>query len=195
MNTPTHLLIGVAVFGRAHKPALTVAALLGALAPDVSLYLMIFWAVYLQGKSHHEVFDQLYFTDRWQAVFAVDNSFILWGMALAIALWRRWPLAVAFTGAAFMHLLCDFPLHGEDARRHFWPLSNWVFDSPVSYWDRRRYGDIVGVAELAIALVTIALLWRRHNVIWARLALGVALFGILAPFQLWAHLLSAGVPH
>lgn len=195
MNTPTHLLIGVAVFGRAHKPALTTAALLGALAPDLSLYLMIFWAVYLQGKPHHEVFDQLYYSDAWQAVFAVDNSFILWGIVLGVAIWRRWPLLLGFAGAAFLHLLCDFPLHGEDARRHFWPLSDWVFHSPVSYWDRRHYGGIVGALELGVALAMIVILWRRHRVIWTRLLLSVALFGILAPFRLWAQLLSAGGPH
>ena len=31
---------------------------------------------------------------------------------------------------------------------HFWPITDWKFHSPVSYWDTGRGGDIVGLVEL-----------------------------------------------
>lgn len=54
------------------------------------------------------------------------------------------------------HVLADALTHGGDARPLFWPLSGWRFDSPVSYWDRGRYGGMFSLVEhmavLAVAL-------------------------------------------
>ncbi len=41
----------------------------------------------------------------------------------------------------------DLPVHHDDGHRHFFPLSDWRFASPVSYWDPEHYGRIVGTAE------------------------------------------------
>ena len=35
------------------------------------------------------VFDELYFSTAWQTVFAIDNSFVIWGALLAFAILRR----------------------------------------------------------------------------------------------------------
>jgi len=40
MNTPAHLIFGLAAFGDPARKAVTAAALAGALIPDASLYLM-----------------------------------------------------------------------------------------------------------------------------------------------------------
>ena len=40
MNTPAHLLIGAAVFGRPATSRILGAAVIGAILPDLSLYLM-----------------------------------------------------------------------------------------------------------------------------------------------------------
>ena len=37
------------------------------------------------------------------------------------------------------HNILDFPMHAEDARPLFWPLSKWRWKSPISYWDRKFY--------------------------------------------------------
>jgi len=173
MNTPAHLIFGAAAFARPDRPRVTTCALLGALAPDLSLYLMVGVSLFVQGIEPRVVFGQLYYSDAWQAVFAVDNSFILWGAACAMAVWARRPAWIALTGAALLHLALDFPLHNHDARMHFWPLSTWVFESPFSYWDRSHHGIAIGWAEYTLSIGLCALLWRRFAG-W-RMRLGIAL--------------------
>ncbi|MGR3433709.1 MAG: cobalamin biosynthesis protein CobQ, partial [Shimia sp.] len=139
MNTPAHLLVGAAAFSRPGAAGVTAAALIGGLLPDASLYGLTLWEL-ARGTSPDVIFRELYFSDDWQGVFAVDNSFVLWGLAFAVA-WRLGPAwTVASTGAALLHLALDFPFHAEDARAHFWPISSWKFVSPISYWDGRAGG-------------------------------------------------------
>lgn len=168
MNTPAHLIFGLTAFGRADVPRVTAAALAGSLIPDLSLYLMAGTHLLLLDTPPRVVFGELYFSDAWQSVFRIDNSFVLWGIALVIGIMARAPVAIALCGAALLHLLLDFPLHHNDGRAHFWPISNWIFASPVSYWDSRHYGGIVGPIEIGLSLAFCALLWRRYTGRWMR---------------------------
>ena len=163
MNTPAHLIFGMAAFGRVDRRDVTAAALLGSLLPDLSLYLLVGWSLLVQGLSPGTVFGTLYFSALWQRIFAVDNSMPLWGLLLAAGLWRRWPGLVAFGGAGLLHLALDFALHSDDARRHFWPLSDFVFHSPLSYWDPRHFGNLVGPLEVGLSLLICGVLWRRFT--------------------------------
>ncbi|MGC3936390.1 cobalamin biosynthesis protein CobQ [Roseobacter sp. EG26] len=180
MNTPAHLLIGAAVMGRKGSAAVVWAALIGALLPDLSLYLLAGAAIYLFGIAPPIVFNDLYFSTSWQAIFAIDNSMILWGGLLGVAIWRRSAWAIALTGAALLHLCLDLPLHHDDGRAHFWPLTGWVFDSPVSYWDRDHGAFWVAPTEAILATVAAVLLWQQ------RFGIGVmVLVGCLLAAELW----------
>lgn len=184
MNTPAHLIFGAAAFSRPDRKGSLTAALLGAFAPDLSLYLMVAVSILGLGIPAETVFREYYYSDAWQAVFAIDNSFILWGLLLGLALWRRWPLMVVFSGAALLHLGLDFPLHTHDARQHFWPVSDWVFESPYSYWDRRAHAGIIGPIEGALSILFAGvLLWRFKA--WAVRALILILLA--------AELFSSGI--
>ncbi|WP_284164009.1 cobalamin biosynthesis protein CobQ [Frigidibacter sp. SD6-1] len=184
MNTPAHLLFGAALFARPSHPGTTVAAVLGALVPDLSLYLMATASIWLMGIPAERVFRELYFSTEWQAVFAVDNSIPLWGIVLAFALWRGRTAVIAFAAAGLLHVTCDLVLHNEDARRHFWPVSDWMFRSPVSYWDPRHHGQIVAPVEMALAILCTAWLWRRFSGWRAR-----AFFAALLALELTPHLM------
>lgn len=169
MNTPAHLIVGTGLFATERRGSY-LAALAGAAAPDVSLYVMVAVSIWGMGVPAETVFREYYYSDAWQAVFAVDNSFVLWGALLALALCRRWTLAAVFASAGLAHLALDFPLHTHDARRHFWPLTDWVFESPVSYWDNAAHAGIVGPAALMLAVVLSVGLWRRFRHIGIRVA-------------------------
>lgn len=180
MNTPAHLLLGAAVFARPGTTKIVWAAFLGGLAPDLSLYLLAGTALFVLGISPQRVFNELYFSNAWQTVFAVDNSFLVWGALCGLAIWRRLPWAVALTGAALLHLLFDLALHHDDGRPHFWPLSSWVFESPFSYWDRAHGAMWIAPLEAAAAIAAVVVLWWRGVPIWARLV-ALALLAI----ELW----------
>ena len=168
MNTPAHLIMGAAAFGKPGHRRVTIAAVAGAMAPDISLYAMVSWSIYVLGVEPRVVFGEYYYSSAWQQVFAIDNSFILWGLALGLAVWSRRPALIAFAGAAFLHLTFDFPVHNDDARMQFWPISDWVFASPISYWDPRFHAAIVGPLELGIAMVLSAFMLVRYKTLRAR---------------------------
>ncbi|AVL54389.1 cobalamin biosynthesis protein CobQ [Roseobacter denitrificans] len=180
MNTPAHLLIGAAVWGRHKSRRVVLAALVGGLLPDLSLYVMAGISLFVLGIPPQIVFDELYFSTLWQTIFAIDNSFILWGLLLALAIRRRAPWAVALSGAAFLHLCLDFPLHHDDGRPHFWPITRWVFESPLSYWDRAHGAVWLAPMEAGLAVAAAVILWQQ------RLGLAVTvLVAILLMAEFW----------
>lgn len=163
MNTPAHLILGTALFSREDRKGTYLSALAGSFAPDLSLYAMVAVSIWVLGVPAQVVFREYYYSDAWQSVFAVDNSFILWGLLLALALWRKWSRVIAFAAAGLAHLALDFPLHTHDARQHFWPITDWVFNSPFSYWDSRAHAGVIGPLEMTLSLVMAALLFRNFK--------------------------------
>jgi len=175
MNTPSHMLVGAAVFARPIVPTTLVAALLGGLTPDIPMFVMVFWSTRLLGIPEHEVFGQLYFSDVWQAIFAIDHGFFVWVSLFGLGVWRGSILLRGFAGSGVLHAFADFLTHHDDARRQFWPLTDWVFRSPISYWDTRFYGSIFTLFEFSLVIVlTSFLLWRLRSPLERILVLAVA---------------------
>ncbi|EAR49605.1 cobyric acid synthase [Oceanicola granulosus HTCC2516] len=186
MNTPAHIIFGAAAFARPGRPWVSAAAVLGGLLPDLSLYLLAGWHLLWLATPPEVVFGELYFSDGWTRLFRIDNSIVLWSIGLALGLWRRNAVVVALAGAALLHLALDLPLHHDDGRPHFWPLTDWVFVSPLSYWDPRHHGGHVGPVETLASLALCVVLWRRFAGLWPRLAVVAAALSQLAPLVLWA---------
>ncbi|MDE0114879.1 MAG: cobalamin biosynthesis protein CobQ [Albidovulum sp.] len=163
LNTPAHLIVGAAALARPGQSKVTAAALAGSLLPDISLYLLAIHSLFILDIPSNVVFGELYFSEAWQAVFAVDNSVFVWlAIALAGAVSRLpWMLTLGIAG--LLHIATDFPLHHDDGRQHFWPLSEWVFESPLSYWDPGHYGNIIGPIEAAACFFLSIFLWTRFR--------------------------------
>ena len=52
--------------------------------------------------------------------------------------------------------------------RQFWPASDWVYRSPISYWDQRFYGNVFAVFEVGlVVLLALSLCWRLKRA-WQR---------------------------
>ena len=90
------------LFAKPEQRKVTAAALLGGFIPDFSLYFMFFWHQFILGTPTKTIFDKLYFSDYWQKIFALDNSFIVWGIFLGLALFLKSGWAIAMSGAAFV---------------------------------------------------------------------------------------------
>jgi len=227
MNTQTHILLACVVlvpaanaFARPavvatdpvkakHGPGLLMlSAVLGALAPDASLFFM--WGLSKwQGVPESVVWQQWYFSDYWQQIAAVSNSMPVFVLMLIIA----WLLGTRFSTttyrvtsapvrltldtpkvaaflcvfslAALLHTATDLPLHHDDGRPHFWPFSQWVFRSPVSYWDPNHYGTLWSAIELVLAMALIVILWKRYVHALAKFVLSVAGLSYLIVTGYW----------
>ena len=117
----------------------------------------------MQGWSGPETWNVHYWTEPWQTFGAISNSFVIWALILALAFWRRTPLLLVAATAALIHIAFDFPLHGDDAHRHFWPITDWRFFSPVSYWDPEANGLLGGMIETVATFAALIVLWVRFK--------------------------------
>jgi len=71
LNTPAHLIVAAAVFAKPNQPKIIWAALIGGVLPDLSLYALAAWSMFIQGNSAQHVFDVQYFSADWQQIFAI----------------------------------------------------------------------------------------------------------------------------
>lgn len=177
MLTQTHMLVGAAVATRPKMKAWMIClGYLGGLLPDLSVMVMYAYALAngIRGGAVWRAPDGMYWSEPWQFFSAVSNSMPLW-IVLIIAgffVWRagrEWVQTaglalMVFACAALFHTLLDFPVHNDDAHVHFWPFTDWRFHSPISYWDPRHYGNIVGWVDRGIGLLCAALIvWRYRQ--------------------------------
>lgn len=87
-----------------------------------------------------------------------------------------------FALAALLHLAGDLPVHATDAHRHFWPLTDWRFVSPVSYWDPAHGGQWFSWVEGTLGLVcTGAIVVRFRSVAVRALTVLTASAYVLVP--------------
>ena len=181
MNTQTHLLLAAFALGKKATPRERHAILVGAVLPDLSIFVMTLTGV-LQGRSGEDLWTQMYWSEPWQTLSAVSNSVFLWVAVAALGFAIGWRWLGLLGAAALLHLAFDVPFHADDAHRHLWPVSEARWHSPLSYWDRDHYGLWVSLAEAAGGLALAAALWRRHAGRWARAALALcALAYLLVP--------------
>jgi hypothetical protein len=182
MMTQTHILMGSALFSRRGNAAVNWAAAVGGLVPDVPMYVLLAWDHFVMKYSFHQIFDERYFTDTWAVPVSATHSFVLLAIPFAIGLWLKRDWLWVFGAAGLVHAADDFLVHREDAHMHFWPLSRWMFMSPVSYYDSAHYGNYMRPFELFLLMVMGIVVWRRFGAWWARIiAILPAMVGIAVP--------------
>lgn len=177
MNSPTHTLLALAFLSKRGEKKRNWAVIIGSILPDAVIY---FWAPYqslVKGVSGEEMWRELYFAAPMQNLIAYFNSIPIYG-ALAIIgyvmrakMWGK--LLLFFALAALVHMATDMPVHNHDAYRHFWPVSDWRFFSPFSYYERDHHAGWVSLIESALAFISIVILWRRFPKLWVKIVLGV----------------------
>jgi hypothetical protein len=132
----------------------------GAALPDVPGILLWIVAGLLRGKPDAEVWA----IARGPVFEELSAPFHAVPLALAIgavAWWRKRTRWVAFAASLLLHDLMDLPVHGQDAHRHFWPLTSWRFTSPLSYWDLAHHAALVAVVEASVVGIASVVVWRH----------------------------------
>ena len=175
MNTPAHLLMGLAACGRPGMKSRNAAAFVGAFLPDATIIAMVLWQGWVVGRTDQQIFGTDYFTDFWQEIFAVSNSIPIFLACAAFGLLTRHRWAAAFAGAAILHVLTDIPLHAGDGHPPFWPFSDWTYMSPFSYWDVRYGAAVLAPAEFLLCAGLLVWLWRTYQSVLARVTIGSCL--------------------
>ncbi|MEM9137210.1 MAG: hypothetical protein AAGB01_07665 [Cyanobacteria bacterium P01_F01_bin.42] len=147
----------------------------GALIPDLPM--VVFYAVekLIFRSSDQYIWDTAYFSDHWSNFIDIFNSIPLIALGFAICLWRRSRWGWLLFASMFLHVLGDLPLHHDDGHRHLFPLSDWRFESPVSYWDPNHYGAIVSLIEAIAMFLGCVVLLRSYKSRWGKAAMAVLL--------------------
>ncbi len=201
LNTQTHILLATALFAQPGQSLRNAAVVTGAIVPDASIFVM--WGYgRLIGASEKQIWGEFYWLPQWQEVSAITNSLPLFGGLLALGFFtgssdmRRYSalsspetplsgIAMAicfFSLAALVHIATDLPLHVHDGHPPFWPFSDVIYRSPVSYWDPQYHGNLVSLAELLLAAYLVILLWRRFRswIVSSVLILAIVSYGVVA---------------
>lgn len=186
MMTQTHILFGAALFAKPGHRLRNAAAVAGGILPDIAIFIMYGWER-LKGTPASQIWDDVYFNSEfWKAATATGNSAPLYTLILAFGFLVRQRAPVIGTAmmvlgaASLVHLLADFFLHVDDAHAHLYPLSDWRFRSPVSYWDPAHFGNIWAPIELVLGLGLAVILFRRFKNTVARIALGLLIAAYIA---------------
>lgn len=173
MNTPTHALLGLGLFGSRASRGEAIALVVGGVLPDVPMFVLYLWGRFIAQLPESTLWQTTYFEPAWQHAVDAGHSVPLALGLFAVARWQRgrnrtasrgWRRLELGAAAALLHSAFDFPVHHNDGHRHFWPLSSFRFDSPISYWDPCCFGPQVSAIEtLAMAALSVVLFRRAHS--------------------------------
>jgi len=133
--------------------------------------------MFVNNIDSRTLWNELYFQPPMQNLIAYFNSIPIYAIFAIIGFTARAKLAgkllMFFALAALMHMATDLPVHNHDAYRHFWPISDWRFISPFSYYETLHHSKWVSLIEAFIALGSIYVLWRRFPKLWVKSLLGI----------------------
>jgi len=188
MLTTTHILVAGALMARPEQTKKqNLLAFFAGFVPDMSVFVMVLISR-IPGLGVDNMWrepDGLYWQEPWQFFSALSNSIPIYFGLLVVAYfmmkraggfmmkraggWKDlWLVLLIFAGAGLSHVAIDFLVHADDAHKHLWPLTEWRFHSPISYWQDDHHGRLVGVIEAVGAIGLALLLWRRFSSKWAR---------------------------
>jgi hypothetical protein len=171
VNTPAHAVLNLVLLGATKEPRRAPPVLVGAVLPDLPIVVLYAYER-LRGMSEVWIWRTAYYDPRWQAVIDALHSFPLILAVLGAALLLGWPRLVLICASMMLHAAVDFFLHHDDAHRHFFPLLDWRFSSPVSYWDPRYFGNITAPTEAIGVVAACALIARTTRAPSVRCVVG-----------------------
>ena len=139
-------MINLLILGRRDNRKITIFIVVGAVLSDVGMFVFYLWQLAL-GTTESIIWSVEYYRPVWQAIFDLLHSIPLALLGMLISWKSGRPWLLVFFASILLHALGDLPLHHDDAHRHFFPLFDWRFFSPVSYWNSAYYGNWASLVE------------------------------------------------
>ncbi len=181
MRTYSHALFTwvLARQGCRAAPGGAAAGAAGAAFPDLPTFLWVAFFSIRRGTAprptmshdelHEEFLDAVYFVGPFGSTRVFLHSLV--AVALLLVLYRLLGVGrldvrrilLWFLLGWVWHTLTDFLTHTKDALPLFWPLSNLVWQSPVSYWDPGHYGRQFFLVEHGAILLTVLWLLAKRS--------------------------------
>ncbi|MEB3342561.1 hypothetical protein [Okeania sp.] len=153
MNTPSHAIINLTLLTKPQLPQANLAIVIGGTLPDIPIFIFYFWAKFIAHLPKAKIWSEAYYQPLVQDVIATFHSIPLAMIGLLISYYLGWQIMQVFCISLVWHSLLDFPVHNNDAHRHFFPFSNYRFISPISYWNPNHYSSIVAFVEILLVLL------------------------------------------
>ncbi len=176
MNSPSHMSLALAVLGRKSRASLNGAIIWGSLTPDLPMYVLYAYEKII-GTPDKIIFNEKYYGELWQSVVSLGNSIPIFVIIALFAYIKGYRGLLFFALAALLHVALDFPLHREDTHMHFYPLSDYKFISPVSYYETQHYGHFWSPIELILIIVSTYIGLKALITRWGQLTFGVVMAG------------------
>lgn len=189
MNTPAHVIVNLLVLSRNKNTKTVGSIVIGSILSDIPMFLFYGWVKFVQKLPESKIWSEAYYYGNWQNFFDLFNSLPLFIVGYLIAKQRKSNWFCFFFASLMLHVAGDFLLHNDDAHRHFFPISDWRFQSPVSYWNPDHFGHIIGPIEAVIVILGIMVLVKWFKPVGIRLlfiAIGLVYALYLGFFVTWA---------
>lgn len=191
MNTQSHFVLNIFFVKLFYKKNFTEVRylnsviLFGSILPDLPIVLFFLFYTIFSSVSQETIWGTLYFQDNWQIFFNLFNSIPIFLIVAIISYWLKKPRLCLFSLANLLHFIEDFFLHNDDAHAHFFPLSSYTFQSPLSYWDPKNFGVIIAIIENVIILVLSVLLWKYFKKLSWKIILVIANLMNISGYVMW----------
>ncbi|MDP5338887.1 MAG: hypothetical protein NWQ28_09975, partial [Nodularia sp. (in: cyanobacteria)] len=130
MNTPSHAILNLVIFNQQLRDQASPAILIGAVLPDVPIFVFYLLMKFVYRLPEKQIWSEVYYQPLWQGIVSTFHSLPLAVLGVLIAHFWNWQLIEIGCISMVLHSLLDFPVHNNDAHRHFFPLSNYRFISP-----------------------------------------------------------------
>ena len=154
--------------------------------PDLPLFIFFIIESVIRKTPQRELWGSVYFTEAWQNFFDIFNSIPLILILLGIGYYLlNSEKITVFAWSLLIHCAFDFLTHHDDGHHHFFPLSDFVFESPISYWDRDHHAAIVAPIERVVILTASIYLFPRLKTRLARGCLVIVNVLFLASYLLF----------
>ena len=146
-----------------------VAGAVGAAFPDLPAFAGTAYYMFRDGTVWSETsLDAIYFSGPFGATGSALHSAVPSVAALVLYRllklgardWHR--IVLWFLLGWLGHTVADFLTHADDVRPLFWPISDWTWSSPVSYYNPMYFGREFFVVNHALMLLAIVLLLLRR---------------------------------